>query len=122
MSFSDRIRRIFAKKSSPQLSRLEAFVAERRGVEGYIEPRTSTNPLSLLLVDRDGDFVRAPVDEPEDATRFCKTHKIPVYDAAVLGYPERMRTRNRGVREDLDSQIADLERRLSESGPDIPDR
>lgn len=121
MSLSDRFRGFFSRKRNPALQRLEEFASERQGVEGYVEPQTATNPLSLLLVDREGDFARAPVRDTHEAERFCRAHHIPVYDAAVLGYPERMRRRGRG-RDDLDQQIADLERRLSEPGPDVPDR
>lgn len=125
-SFGDRIRGFFAKKRNPQLDELERFVAERSGVEGYIEPQTATSPVTLLLVDRAGDHVRGAVREPRDAVAFCESRSIPVYDAQVIGYPKRMRdfeARRGDVAADaLDQQIADLERRLSETPPDVPDR
>ena len=44
---------------------------------------------------------------------------IPVYDASVIGYPQRMiefeRRGGRPSKDALDEQIADLERRLQES-------
>ena len=87
-------------------------------MEGYIEPRTPTSPTSLLLVDRDGDHLRAPVREPADAVAFCERHAIPVYDAQVIGYPKRMKEfekrRRTGARDSLDEDIAELERRLAE--------
>lgn len=120
-SFGDRIRSFFSKKNNPALGQLEAFAADRRGVEGYIEPQTSTNPTTLLLVDRDGDHLRAPVKEPGDAAAFCERLGIPVYDAQVIGYPKRMKdfekNRRRRAEDSLDDDIAELERRLTESDP-----
>ncbi len=123
-SFGDRIRGFFSKRGNPALKELEVWAVERKGVEGFIEPRTATNPTSLLLVDRDGDHLRAQVNEPEDAAAFCSKLSIPVYDAQVIGYPKRMKDfdkRSRaGQRIDLDHDIAELERRLAEEDPDTP--
>ena len=125
MSFGDSIRRFFAKKNNPALQSLEGFAAERKGIEGYIEPRTATSPTTLLLVDRDGDHLRAPVREPEDAVAFCERHGFPVYDAQVIGYPRRMRDferrRRTGVADSIDDEIAALEKRLADPDPNVPD-
>ena len=123
MSFGDFIRGFFSKKRNPQLGELESFLADHKGVEGYIEPRTATQPTTLLLVDRDGLSVRAAVREREDAVAFCERWAVPVYDASVVGYPKRMvegpGRRSGGRANDyVDEQIADLERRLrGEPGP-----
>lgn len=118
MSLGDRIRGFFSKKNNPGLKELEVFAQERKGVEGYIEPRTPTSPTTLLLVDRDGDHRRAPVRERDDAVAFCEGRGVPVYDAEVIGYPKRMKDfekRRRTVdAAALDAEIAELERRLSE--------
>jgi hypothetical protein len=127
VSLGDFVRGFFSKRRNPHLRKLEPFIATHRGVEGYIEPRTATQSTTLLLVDREGESVRAPVREPEDAVAFCDHHSIPVYDAAVIGYPKRMRPdegiRDRPRSEDVDEQIADLERRLRDAGGSgTPDR
>ncbi|CAN5669423.1 hypothetical protein BH24ACT26_BH24ACT26_04260 [soil metagenome] len=124
MSVGDFIRGFFSKKRNPRLGALESFVAERKGVEGYIEPRTATQPTTLLLVDRYGASARAPVREPEDAVAFCERWSLPIYDAAVIGYPKRMveyEKRGGASSDPLDDQIAELERRLREPGSEAPD-
>jgi hypothetical protein len=125
LSLGDRIRRFFAKQRSPELEELEPFVRERRGVEGFIEPKTRTNPTTLLLVDRQGEHVRSPVKEVEDAVSFCERMGIPVYDAQVVGYPKRMRDfderrRRAPLPHDFDERFAELEKRLRED-PDSED-
>ena len=124
MSLGDRIRAFFTKKSNPALGELEGWAAEHKGVEGFIEPQTSTSPTTLLLVDRYGDHLRGPVREPQDATAFCERIGIPVYDARVVGYPKRMKEFDKRSRtdaaDDLERQIAEIERRLDEPGPPEP--
>ena len=125
MSFADRFKRFFRGpgRRSPALAQLEPFALERKGVEGFIEPQTATQPITLLLVDRDGDSIRAPVDHVNDAYRFCEGFGIPAYDAAVVGYPKRMRDFEAGRRSDtsdLDARIAELERSLQEEPPAQP--
>lgn len=82
---------IFDKYRRDQLQKLKEFAAAHQGVEGYLEPRTATMPLSLLLVARGGEWARAPVNDRGQAGSFCKKLAIPFYDAAIVGYPERMR-------------------------------
>jgi hypothetical protein len=126
MALGDSFRRIFSKRGSSDLSSLESFVASHRGVEGFIEPRTATSPTTLLLVDRDGDHVRAGVRDPREASSFCNSKSIPVYDAQVIGYPKRMKEFEKRSKEgafeatSFESEIDDLERRLSEPGDGTP--
>jgi hypothetical protein len=73
------------------LAHLEQFVASRRGVEGYVEPRTVVTETTIVLVAADGEWTRRRIDGPEVARRLSRELAIPVYDAQVTGYPQRMR-------------------------------
>ncbi|GAB3351182.1 oxidoreductase [Modestobacter lapidis] len=73
------------------LSHLEQFVATRRGVEGYVEPRTAVTETTILLVAADGEWTRRRIDGPDTARKLSRDLSVPVYDAQVTGYPQRMR-------------------------------
>src|ERR687897_860117 len=73
------------------LAHLEQFVATRQGVEGYVEPRTAVTETTIVLVAADGEWTRRRIDGPETARRLSRELGIPVYDAQVTGYPQRMR-------------------------------
>ncbi len=73
------------------LRHLEQFVASRRGVEGYVEPRTAVTETTIVLVAADGEWTRRRIDGPEVARKLSRDLSIPVYDAQVTGYPQRMR-------------------------------
>lgn len=123
MGLGDRIRNFFSRRSSPDLAHLELFAQNHKGVEGYVEPQTATNPTTLLLVDRVGEHTRGAVRDPRQAFGFCERLGLPVYDAAVIGYPQRMKDFARGRAADpsaLDAEIADLERRLGAGEDETP--
>ena len=73
------------------VTHLEQFVATRRGVEGYVEPRTAVTETTIVLVAADGEWTRRRIDGPDTARRLSRELGIPVYDAQVTGYPQRMR-------------------------------
>ncbi|MFL6190188.1 MAG: oxidoreductase [Actinomycetes bacterium] len=76
------------------LAHLERFVATRRGVEGYVEPRTAVTESTIMLVAADGEWTRRRIDGPDVARRLSRELAIPVYDAQVTGYPQRVRDWN----------------------------
>ncbi|HEU4511583.1 MAG TPA: hypothetical protein VFR87_00605 [Nocardioidaceae bacterium] len=78
---------------------LDEFAKSRRGVEGFVEPRTAVSDVTILLVAHDGEWTRRRVPSVQWAHRFANTHGIPSYDAAVVGYPARMREYNRRRKE-----------------------
>jgi hypothetical protein len=76
------------------LEYLEQFVRTRRGVEAFIEPRTTVTETTILLIASDGEWTRRRIDGPEGARRFAHRLAIPIYDVALMGYPQRMRDYN----------------------------
>jgi hypothetical protein len=78
---------------------LAEFARTRRGVEGFVEPRTAVNDVTMLLVAHDGEWTRRRVPSIQWAHQFANSHGVPSYDAAVVGYPDRMRAYNRRRKE-----------------------
>jgi hypothetical protein len=76
---------------SADLDHLSEFIRSRQGVEAYLEPRTAVTETTLLLVAADGEWTRRRVDGPEGAASFARKQSIPLYEAARVGYPKRMR-------------------------------
>lgn len=76
------------------LSHLEDFIRTRRGVEGFIEPKTTVTETTLLLIAHDGEWTRRRMASPEAARRFAHKLSMPIYDVALVGYPKRMREFN----------------------------
>ena len=62
-----------------------------QGVEAYLEPRTAVTETTIVLVAGDGEWTRRRVPGESGARDFAKKHAIPVYDAGIVGYPQRMR-------------------------------
>jgi hypothetical protein len=85
---------------SADLAHLEQFVATRRGVEGYVEPRTAVTETTILLVAADGEWTRRRIDGPDVARKLSRDLGVPVYDAQVTGYPQRMRDWNSRQKDD----------------------
>jgi hypothetical protein len=79
---------------------LKAFATSRRGVEGFVEPRTAVSDVTLMLVAHDGEWTRRRVPSVQWAHRFANQNGVPSYDAAVVGYPARMREYNRRKKAD----------------------
>ncbi|GAB1690316.1 hypothetical protein [Krasilnikovia sp. M28-CT-15] len=76
------------------LEYLAEFVRSRRGVEAFIEPRTTVTETTVLLVAHDGEWTRRRIESPEIARRFAHQLALPIYDVRLLGYPQRMRDYN----------------------------
>ncbi len=77
---------------------LADFVASRRGVEAYVEPPTNVTATTVILIAHDGEWTRRRVPSVEWAHTFANKHHVPSYDAAVVGYPPRMREYNARMR------------------------
>jgi hypothetical protein len=83
-----------AVRGREDLDHLETFVRSRRGVEAFIEPRTTVTETTVMLIAHDGEWTRRRIDGPEGARRFAHRFKIPIYDVRLTGYPQRMRDYN----------------------------
>lgn len=78
--------------SRADLAALKAWAEARSGVEAFIEPKTSVTQTTLLLVAGSGESIRRRVPSPEAAREFArKKLNIPVYDANLVGLPQRKR-------------------------------
>ena len=73
---------------------IAVMLTTRRGVEGFVEPRTAVSEVTLLLVAHDGEWTRRRVPSVKWAHEFCNRQQVPSYDAAVVGVPQRMRDYN----------------------------
>ncbi|WP_229698042.1 hypothetical protein [Wenjunlia tyrosinilytica] len=74
---------------------MQSFATSRRGVEAYIEPATTVTATTVVLIAGDGEWTRRRVADPRAARALAERLRIPVYEAAVVGYPQRMREWNR---------------------------
>jgi len=83
---------------STDLAHLDAWLESHRGVEGFVEPRTAVSDVTLLLVAHDGEWTRRRVPSVAWAHSFCNSSRVPSYDAAIVGVPQRMRDYNSRVR------------------------
>ena len=70
---------------------LREWAAARYGVEAFVEPRTAVTATTVVLVAHDGEWTRRRVAGPDAARRFARQLKMPIYDVALVGYPQRMR-------------------------------
>ncbi|AHH95312.1 hypothetical protein GCM10010174_58250 [Kutzneria viridogrisea] len=77
--------------SSQDTAHLEAWAGTRRGVEGYVEPKTTVTETTVVLVAHDGEWTRRRIDGVEGAFRLGRKLGIPVYEVSRIGYPKRMR-------------------------------
>lgn len=73
------------------IKHLQAFVDSRKGVEAYVEPVTMATETTVVLIAHDGEWTRRRVESPDEARQLATKWGIPIYDAAVVGYPPRMR-------------------------------
>ena len=81
------------------------FIHSRRGVEGFVEPRTTITDVTLLLVAHDGEWTRRRVPSEKWAHDFANRNGVPSYDAGLVGIPDRMRAYNKAQKERLKQQL-----------------
>ena len=70
---------------------LRNWVSGRAFVEGYVEPETMVNEMSVVLVDEQGNYTRRRIGGPNGIDAVRKLLGITLYDVEDTGYPDRMR-------------------------------
>lgn len=70
---------------------LRDWVQGRAFVEGYVEPETMVNEMSVVLVDEQGNYTRRRIGGPKGIDEVIKLLGIQLYDVEETGYPDRMR-------------------------------
>ena len=73
---------------------LEEFARKRTGVEAFVEPPTTVSATTVVFVANTGEWTRRRVRDARAAHELANRLGIPSYDAAVVGYPQRMRDWN----------------------------
>jgi hypothetical protein len=76
------------------LAHLRQFATTRQGVEFYVEPETTATDTTAVAVAADGEWTRRRVGSPANIGKLARELRLPVYEAAVVGYPQRMRDWN----------------------------
>lgn len=75
------------------LAYLQQWASTRSGVEGFVEPETIVNEMSVVLVDGTGEWTRRKIGGPKGIDVVAAKVDIPLYFAEETGYPQRMRDR-----------------------------
>jgi hypothetical protein len=76
------------------LAHLREFATSRVGVEFYVEPETTATDTTAVAVASDGEWTRRRVGNPATIGKLARELRLPIYEAAVVGYPKRMRDWN----------------------------
>jgi hypothetical protein len=101
-SRTDQVKRQLKGVPAPDEPRADmvAWVESHTGVEAYTEPKTMMSPLSVVLVDADGEWKRFPLAEDRFLRALAKDRGVHVFDASRVGYPPRMRRGRPGGEQD----------------------
>ena len=86
---------------SEDKAHLKEFAASHTGVEAFVEPPTAVTTTTVVFVAASGEWTRRRAPDARSAHELANELGIPSYDAAVVGYPQRMRdwnSRQRGRR------------------------
>ena len=70
---------------------LAEFARTRQGVEAFVEPPTALTGVTVVFVARDGEWTRRSAPDAKAVHALANSLGVPSYDAAVVGYPSRMR-------------------------------
>jgi hypothetical protein len=79
---------------SADVTHLTSFAHSHTGVEAFVEPPTAVTATTVVFVASTGEWTRRRVSDARAAHELANKLGIPSYDAAVVGYPQRMRDWN----------------------------
>jgi hypothetical protein len=82
------------RADSADLEHLAAFARSHAGVEAFVEPPTAVSTTTVVFVANTGEWTRRRVRDARSAHELANRLGVPSYDAAVVGYPQRMRDWN----------------------------
>jgi hypothetical protein len=82
------------ESDSSDVAHLKAFAGDHTGVEAFVEPPTAVSTTTVVFVANTGEWTRRRVRDARMAHDLANKLGIPSYDAAVVGYPQRMRDWN----------------------------
>ncbi len=85
---------VVRQAASADTDHLTAFARTHTGVEAFIEPPTTVSTTTVVFVASTGEWTRRRVRDARAAHELANKLAIPSYDAAVVGYPQRMREWN----------------------------
>jgi hypothetical protein len=84
------------------IDHLKAFARDHTGVEAFIEPPTAVSTTTVVFVANTGEWTRRRIRDARAAHDLANKLGVPSYDAAVVGYPKRMRDWNERQRRSRD--------------------
>jgi len=84
-------RREQAKATESVDALLTDFIDTHPGVQAWVEEATGFNKASLLLVAKDGEWLRRAVPSIEWGRDFASRQHLTCYTAGIDPYPQRMR-------------------------------
>lgn len=73
---------------------LTEFAHGHTGVEAFVEPPTAVSSTTVVFVASTGEWTRRRVRDARAAHELANRLGVPSYDAALVGYPQRMRDWN----------------------------
>jgi hypothetical protein len=82
------------RSDGADVEHLSAFARGHTGVEAFVEPPTAVSTTTVVFVASTGEWTRRRVADARAAHDLANRLGIPSYDAAVVGYPQRMRDWN----------------------------
>lgn len=82
------------ESDSADVNHLMSFARSNSGVEAFVEPPTAVSATTVVFVANTGEWTRRRVRDARAAHELANRLGVPSYDAAVVGYPQRMRDWN----------------------------